>query len=147
MFCMLNCINFLIAKMKMESWKIKKHISFHFISLALHWKFLDFGDISLSWSVFSEVCLQNSDRWRDLDGHNKCDLKNVKLLIVEEKIPRQNKNQTIDKIFGRRFPHTIFWRFTYTTKGCVGYWRTRKVAKNKVFSLIHILKTLINLFS
>ena len=146
MFCMLNCINFLIAKIKMESWKIKKK---YFISCGWHCienslTLAIFPDLDL----FSRRCVCRTPIGGEtLMVSSKCDLKNVKLLIVEEKIPRQNKNQTINKIFGRRFPHTIFWRFTYTTKGCVGYWRTRMVAKNKVFSLIHILKTLINFFS
>ena len=141
MFCMLNCINFLIAKIKMESWKIKKHISFHFISLALHWKILDFGDISWSWSVFSEVCLQN------LMVPNKCDLKNVKLMIVEEKNTKAKvKIKLLIKYLSTISTHNfltfhiyykrVCWLSTYT-KGC----------HNKVFSLIHILKTLINFFS
>ena len=59
--------------------------------------------------------------------------KNEKLLIVEEKLYGGKKI----KLF---IIFAIFWRFTHTTKGCVDYWRKQKVAKNKVFSLIHIPK-------
>ena len=66
---------------------------------------------------------------------------------MKKKIPRQNKNQTINKIFGRRFPHTIFWRFTYTTKGCVNFWRTQKVAKKRFLVWYIFLKlSFISLF-
>ena len=146
MCSMLNCLNFLIAKIKMESWKIKKK---YFISFGWHCienslTLAIFPDLDL----FSRRCVCRTPIGGEtLMVPNKCDLKNVKLMIVEEKNTKAKvKIKLLIKYLSTISTHNfltfhiyykrVCWLSTYT-KGC----------HNKVFSLIHILKTLINFFS